>query len=383
MAQASPIEWTDETWNVVRGCNRVSPGCMHCYAEVSAARFSKEGMPYHRLVQATSQGPKWTGEVALVPELLGYPLSKRKPHRIFVNSMSDLFHEAVPFEFIAATFGAMALAEHHTFQILTKRAERMRAFFDWIQHEGAARNGPAQLCISQLLRDAESLPKSAEKRMRHAEVEGIQWPLQNVWLGVSAENQDAANERIPTLLRTPAAIRWVSIEPLLGPIDLEQVKWWRDRDHHVDVLRGGYWTNGPLTSNMSWRPGDRQGHFVNHSDFPACLDWVVVGGESGKNARPMHPLWVHTLQAQCKAADVPFFFKQHGVWREASAIASDVTLPAEDWAFVQADGKAFYGHEAFRAKDPDGVLMARIGRERAGYELGGVVYRETPMAMAA
>ena len=164
----SSIQWTDATWNPVRGCSIVSPGCTNCYAMKQAHRFNGLGQPYEGLTRLTSKGPVWTGTIRLVPEALDQPLRWRRPRRIFVNSMSDLFHEDVPEDFLIATFGAMFMANQHIYQILTKRPERMCRFLtdagQWVSN-----------------------------------------PRRNIWLGVSCEDQATADERIPLLLQTPAA----------------------------------------------------------------------------------------------------------------------------------------------------------------------------------
>lgn len=230
------IEWATDTWNPVRGCAPVSEGCRNCYAMRQAHRFSGPGMPYEGLTRATSDGPKWTGKVRLVPELIEAPLRWRKPRRVFVNSMSDLFHPEVPDGFITHVWSVMRQAKQHTFLILTKRPERMAAW-------------AAQWC--------------------HAGGFGV---LRNVWLGVSCEDQATADERIPHLLATPAAVKFVSAEPLLGQIDLTKVEEY------------------------------------------ARLSWVIAGGESGPGSRPCHPEWVRSLRDQCQAAGVAFFYKQWGDW---------------------------------------------------------------------
>ena len=184
MSYKSSIEWCDATWNPIRGCSMVSHGCTNCYAMKVAHRFSGTGMAYDGLTKMTSAGPVWNGKITLVPKLLDQPLRWRRPRKIFVNSMSDLFHENVPDSFIAQVWNVMQNANHHTFQILTKRPERMLSWVGkWFR----------------------SWP-----------------PLPNVWLGVSTEDQATADERIPLLLKTPAAVRWISAEPLLGPIDIRQ-----------------------------------------------------------------------------------------------------------------------------------------------------------------
>lgn len=224
MATASTIEWTDTTWNPVRGCSRVSPGCTHCYAERMAHCFSGPGKPYEGLTRKSGKGPQWSGRVQLVYDVLDEPLRWRRPRVVFVNSMSDLFHENVPEQFIKDVFDIMAEADRHTFQILTKRADRLA--------EVAAR---------------------------------LLWPS-NVWMGVSVENEDYLH-RIDRLREVPAQVRFLSLEPLVGPLpDLD--------------------LNG--------------------------IHWVIVGGESGPGSRPMKKTWVRDIRRQCRKAGVPFFFKQWG-----------------------------------------------------------------------
>lgn len=252
MAERSSIEWTDTTWNPVTGCTKVSPGCDHCYAEKFAERW--RGTPGHHFEDGF--------DVVLRPERLALPLRWRKPRPIFVNSMSDLFHNQVPDEFIARVFAVMAIASRHTFQVLTKRHGRMRSllsspsFGHLVAEQGRAHHIGCQ---------QDWLAAGAMLSGR---------PLPNVWLGVSAEDQKRAKLRIPALLDTPAALRFVSAEPLLGPIDLDRA----DLDARVD---GG-------------------------------IDWVIAGGESGPKARPMHPDWVRSLRDQCAVSGIPFFFKQWG-----------------------------------------------------------------------
>lgn len=245
MSDNTGIEWTDATWNPVTGCEKVSPGCDHCYALTLAERF--RGAPGHYFEHGF--------DVQLRPDKLDLPLRWRRPRRIFVNSMSDLFHKDIPDEYIARVFAVMAFAPQHTFQLLTKRHARMRSLLSSPGFEmllwaamvdlSAARAKPDVLCI---------------------DFEPVDWPLPNVWLGVSVENQQWADTRIPALLATPAAVRFISAEPLLGPVA-----------------------------------------------FPAeSLDWVIVGGESGKGARPMHPGWARQIRYQCELVGTPFLFKQWG-----------------------------------------------------------------------
>lgn len=290
MADRTPIEWTDATWNPIRGCTRVSEGCRNCYAEVMAARFSDPGQWGHGLAERVRlPGGKidhrWTGNVQLVDTALDLPLRWRKPRRIFVNSTSDLFHEAVPHDWIDQVFAVMALAPQHTFQVLTKRPERMRAY---LQRAFSVHCwGIAAFAAGRTKRDDELIHM------------GVRNPLPNVWLGTSVEDQATADARIPHLLATPAAVRFVSAEPLLGPVDIEKAK---------------------VASNPC--------------DTLIPLHWVIVGGESGPGARPMHPDWARSLRDQCVTAGVPFFFKQWGEFAPRM-VANNIydELTEQPWRF--------------------------------------------------
>jgi protein gp37 len=319
MGDRTGIEWTDATWNPLRGCSRVSAGCQHCYAETVAARFCGAGQPYEGLIHEKTRG--WNGTIKLVPEALQIPYRWARPRRIFVNSMSDLFHPDVPFEFIAAVFFIMSVTTRHTYQVLTKRPERMLEFFEWLaRYDGnddhvdfmfAAAGALGQDKFHDLfwhMTDAvyyaaHTIPEIAALPWEPQESKsrggydncGPGWPYANVWLGVSVENQTAAEERIPLLLQCPAAVRWISAEPLLGPIDLQNIRW----------------TETPIAVNAL--TPNLKGMFTGRS-LPG-LNWVVAGGESGTGARPMHPDWVRSLRDQCAAAGVPFLFKQWGSWR--------------------------------------------------------------------
>lgn len=279
MSGKSPIQWTEQTWNPVTGCTRVSPGCDHCFAfqlhdqrhiAWKRGRWPDAPMQYHTPFS----------QVQLLPERLGDPLKWRKPRRVFVNSMSDLFHPNVPDEFIEAVFGVMASTPQHTYQILTKRPERMRQWVSSHTHEE---------CVAQMI--ASGVDRGFTERQHRAYIErvagGWPWPLPNVWLGVSVENQEAADERIPMLLQTPAAVRFLSCEPLLGPI-----------------------------SRLYRRPGYLYTADIRPSDdaFGRGIDWVIIGGESGPHARIMQTDWASDLMVQCDAAGVSVFVKQLGSW---------------------------------------------------------------------
>jgi len=286
------IQWTDKVWNPVRGCSKVSPGCANCYAERMASRFARPGDGYDGLVFAKRDGraPGWTGEARFIPEMLDAPLRWRKPSLVFVNSMSDLFHDDITNEQIAAEFGVMAACPRHTFQVLTKRPKRMTEWFEWATRDatdaGSGRfNSQAEACRGEAIDALQRLVSSGYHPLR-SELTGYdsRWPLPNVHLGVSVENQAAADERIQLLLQCPAAVRWVSCEPLLGAVNLDDL-WGERRVYRGDTVSGF----------LDWEPS---------------IDWIVCGGESGPNARPMHPDWARSLRDQCKAAGVPFWFKQ-------------------------------------------------------------------------
>lgn len=228
MSYKSSIEWTDATWNPVTGCTKISPGCKHCYAETIAERF--RGVPGHPYEQGF--------DLRLWPDRLKLPLAWKEPRKIFVNSMSDLFHKDVPDDFIRRVFDTMCASRQHIFQVLTKRSERL---LSWTRsHFGS--NGHS------------TLPP-------------------HIWLGVSIENQDYA-WRIRHLQQAPAKVRFLSLEPLLGPIELGP-----------SLLRG--------------------------------IQWVIVGGESGARARPMDPTWVRRIKSDCRKYRVDFFFKQWGTFNPA------------------------------------------------------------------
>ncbi len=316
MGDKTGISWCDATWNPVRGCSRVSEGCRNCYAERVAARFSDEGQPYHGLADRSRKGSKWTGVVRLIPEHLADPLRWKKPRRIFVNSMSDLFHESLTNEQIAAVFGVMAVAPQHTFQVLTKRARRMREWFEWIARQAEDDGGAWTTClretISWLPDDRISSQLVEDGIARDGAVPDREpWPLPNVWIGVSVENQDAADERIPELLRTPAAVRFLSCEPLLGEVRLQG-------DDPPPAMRARMYLGphcaGKSTHNHSPRSCSNEAH------YRPGIDWVIAGCESGPGARPCSVEWLRSLRDQCAAAGVPYFLKQ--------AVRDDGTAPA-------------------------------------------------------
>jgi len=256
----------------------------------------------------TPRGPRWTGRVELVPGKLAEPLGWRRPRRVFVNSMSDLFHEGLTDGDIAAVFGVMAACPQHTFQVLTKRPERMREWFRWA--EELRPTTLDSLGSSAFL----ALPARPHRQIFN----GAAWPLPNVWLGVSVEDQGTADERIPLLLQTPAAARFVSAEPLLGPVRLGP---WIDRcpnSRHVNGWQHGWLFDGDSPRIVCYWCHEMRdaltGAVIGRRGTVRVLDWVICGGESGPGARPMHPDWARGLRDQCAGAGVPFFFKQWGEW---------------------------------------------------------------------
>lgn len=273
------IEWATRVWNVVRGCSPIRTGCKNCYAARMAARFNGPGQPYEGLARFVGRNPKWTGRVQLQPERLGLPRSWRSPQRVFVNSMSDLFHEDVPPDFVKDVFLEMGDVDHHTYMILTKRADHMEWWFN--------------------------SSKAGAEAMEIAENMGWGWPLPNVILCVSAENQDAADETIPHLVATPARMRGVSLEPLIGPINLRKIACPR--------FTHGMRPEPPMCKLCNEPGGD--GEICSNGYFD-CLsegvDWVIVGCESGPRSRirPMSEDWVRDLRDQCEWGGARFFYKQ-------------------------------------------------------------------------
>jgi len=253
LSAVTSIQWTDRTWNPVRGCSRVSAGCDNCYAMNIAHRFSGAGKPFDGLTTIRRGKVDWTGVARFIPDQLGAPLKWRKPSRVFVNSMSDLFHEDLPDEVIDKVFAVMALTPQHTFQVLTKQPKRAAEWFK----------------VGEELTTIAGERLAAENGWCHPN-EGEHWPLPNVHLGASAENQETYDARVPTLIHgCPAAVHFVSLEPMLGPIR----------------LRG-------------------TGHIH--------LDWVIIGGESGPGARPFDIAWAEALVADCAENAIPCFVKQLG-----------------------------------------------------------------------
>lgn len=295
----SRIEWTDETWNPLLGCRKVSAGCANCYAETMANRLAGMGQDSYR-TQVDGAG-RWTGRSYLVESALAKPFAwRRKPRRIFVCSMADLFFGAHRDEDIARVLAVVALNPHHLFQVLTKRSSRLRVLlssesFRWMVWDHAM------------------------ERVERVEVDPLAWPLGNLALGVSVENERARRERLPDLQAAPAAFRFISLEPLLEAVDL----------------------------------GELEG-----------LDQVIVGGESGPRARPMHPAWVRWVRDQTQAAGVPLLFKQWGAW--GTQDPGELELPGGGGTHRPESVELDSGMDT----EPP-ARMWRVGKEHAGRLLDG------------
>jgi protein gp37 len=305
---------------------------MNCYAEKIAFRFNGEGMPYAGLIGEHRQ---WNGKIMLIDSVLLEPLSWKKPSKIFVNSMSDLFYEAVPLDFIDKVFAVMALASQHTFQVLTKRPGVMKAYMQGIA------------------REPERLVLAAERMGLVLAKPAI--PLPNVWLGVSVENQEWANKRIGLLLTTIAAVRWISLEPMIGRVNLTMLeRKWGGRTHIDNALDG-------------FRSAKNGGSHGNK------LDWVVLGGESGDKARIMKAEWVRKVRDDCAQHGVPFLFKQWGEYLPSNHPDCPPGPPLKDW--VWEDGKPFE-----KGDHREIQLYRKVGTKHAGRTLDGVLHDGYPVA---
>ncbi|HYC55856.1 MAG TPA: phage Gp37/Gp68 family protein [Candidatus Binatia bacterium] len=355
---STAIEWTDEVWNPVTGCTKVSQGCKNCYAERLFPRVYGKNLLINKtaaLGTARDQmrtleeaRPREFTDVLTHADRLEQPLKWKRPRRIFVNSMSDLFHEDVPSDFIAAVFAVMHARTDHTFQILTKRAARMLAFSRWL--DGVGGIGPFTRANPDVLRKwfGRLFPT-----IFNAAAVWHAGPADNVWLGVSVEDQDTFDERVEILGRVPAAVRFISYEPALGPIDC------------------GNAFDGPVE-------GSPYGE----------IHWLIAGGESGPNARPAHPDWFRSVRDQCQAAGVSFFFKQWGEWtpdpelgRPYRALHMKAMPPALGSIEPLLGGRAFVAWE--RETSPgcfEGTQLVRVGKKKAGRELDGRTWDEFPEA---
>ena len=348
MADNSHIEWTDATWNPVTGCSIVSPGCTNCYAMKLAGTRLRNHPSRKGLTTASKSGPVWNGTVRFNEEWLLQPLSWKKPRMIFVCAHGDLFHEDVPDEWIDQVFAVMALTTQHTFQVLTKRSKRMRDYVNSLHNSRALAS-----IVAELLRESELGPRAMT----------LARTIPNVWLGVSVERQKEADERIPDLLATPAAVRFISAEPLLGPLDLNNVPSFADLhqglDYRIDALSGMY-----------------KSGIVRLCATAPKLDWVIVGGESGDGARAMHPDWARALRNECEAAGVAFFFKQWGNWAPSTPEQATGN-PRSGWKALSGNvlPKAAELYPNAGAAFVEHMLKATAGRLLDGVEHNGMPVR--------
>lgn len=351
----SKIEWTHHSWNPWIGCTRVSPGCRHCYAETMMAdRYKKvkwgpQGKRVRTSAEYWRQPIRWNREAEAAGER----------RRVFCASLADVFE---------------------------------------VKPDQAADLNNWRLDLSALIRDTPWLDwLILTKRPENVKWDYSEWP-QNIWIGTSVETQEYADRRIPELLKIPAAVRFLSVEPMLGPVDLTSIAWPDKGGHRVDVLRGGYWNkSGVLLGGPSADLGEPKGGFTNHSDIPGTINWVIVGGESGPNARPMHPKWAADIRDQCQQASVPFFFKQNGTWISKPQIAylneykwvvrpewKEIVSSTREWGVLDADGEYRPETTTWNGRQGDErdnyeVSIYKVGKHRAGRLLDGREWNEFPV----
>lgn len=355
--QQHKIDWLNmpgykgETWNPIIGCSRISEGCEDCYAEKMARRlsaialsksddeyFDVSGIGNYSLV--TLNG-KWNGKTRLVPNALEKPLKWRKPRMIFVCSMSDLFHENTPFEWIDKVFDVMVTNPDHLYLLLTKRPERALEYYKW---------------AGKQVKDAgfDSYPSQSDNLLDYIS------EIPFIWLGVSVENQEQADKRIPLLLQIPAALRFISCEPLIGPVDLSQIRLLPPRECITHNILNGI--------PYDW---DYEQYFPENRIEPT-IQWVIAGGESGPKARPMHPDWVRSIRDQCEGTDVPFFFKQWGQWVDFDHCPDHLKKNCGP-----SDG--YQSHSWYHQKGDRSLnRMYRVGSHQSGSQLDGKHYKIFP-----
>lgn len=306
------IEWTDYTWNPVTGCTKVSQGCKNCYAETMTTRFEK--VWGHSFKEVVCHQDRLNEPITMGKRLHG--------KKVFVCDMSDLFHEDVPERFIMEVIQVITICKDTTFQILTKRIERALDFFNRF------------------------VPKYFNG------LEENYFPIQNLWIGTSCEDQKTANERIPCLIHIPAVVHFISCEPLLGPIDLRKIDpRERLKSEHVFCY-----------------------DVIDNTEGPSAIQWIIAGGESGRSARPMHPDWVRSLRDQCSSCDVPFFFKQWGEWMPISRplTSSEINVLPEVYKssnFLQFSSDII---------NEDNAEFYRAGKSQSGNKLDGKQYLQFP-----
>ena len=348
MADNTKIEWTDATWNPVTGCTVVSPGCTNCYAMKLAGGRLRHHPSRKGLTDGSKAGPVWNGKVRFNHVWLDQPLKWKRPRMIFVCAHGDLFHEAIPDEWIDVVFAVMALAKQHTFQVLTKRPERMR---DYLKQVASERDMNRWAIAASRIRP-DWFSSMIDEKIAEAD-----WPLRNVWLGVSAEDQVRADMRVGPLLETPAAIRFVSAEPLLDLVTFECMvfdKW----PESTGIIPGYSGTYNALAG--TWMPavGNVDEELAGRLLELPKLDWIIVGGEGGPRARPMHPDWALRLRDECRNNEVPFHFKQWGRYMPAeSRIVGNRIIMGRNGHVRPSGAESLYD---------DDWILADVGKARAG-----------------
>lgn len=343
MKKGNPIGWCTRTLNPVVGCAKCSPGCEHCYAETMAVRLAAMEIEKYQIVTGPKLGGGngWNGNCYFDESTLEKPFHWKSPETIFVCSMGDLFHENVPFEWVDRVMAVIALNSHHKFIILTKRPERMREYF----------YTPGTCILVGIRQQIE--------KMGYPDIGAVGKVLPNLALGVTAENQEMADLRIPILLQIPAAVRFVSIEPMLSKIDFL---------HYKNVL-GNY----AINVFHDWLTGETGGNGKTYKEKENKLDWVICGGENGHGARPMEPEWVRNVRDDCQDARVPFFFKGWGEWLPDDQIDCNKFVyrkshpGAPSWAIDKPCTHLSPGLHAFK-----------VGSKKSGHLIDGVEYRQRP-----
>lgn len=379
MADGSKISWTDATWNVITGCSVISPGCTNCYAMREAGEGRVKNHESRVGLTAPSKaGPVWTGEVRFNPYWLDVPLHWQRARRVFVCAHGDMFHDAVPVLWLDLMMAVMAMSPRHNFQILTKRAAGMRAYFETLPHRGDE--------VLKAIRDNWTGMSEAQAVAVARLV--ISGPLPNVWLGVTVEDQKRADERLGDLLAIPAAKHFASYEPALGPVDWRRVK--------SDL--GGHEGLGYRFDTLAGVIVRSDGSVVTQAT--GRLDWIIAGGESGPNARPAHPEWFRVARDQCAATGVIFHFKQWGQWRhvplpDGSALDLNsigpgktpiINVPAgqEAPAFKKGARLQVVGIEGAGTLGSPVALMLRCkSKAEAGHLLDGAEHLDFPAELAA
>ena len=356
MAETSLIEWTDATWNPVTGCTKVGPGCLNCYMFRDWPRLHGMG------VKGYEGAPD---QVALHPERLEQPRRWHTSKRVFTCSMGDLFHSAVPWEFIVQVFNTMAVTPQHTYQVLTKRPGRMAYFAEHIwPNAGLEWEAVGPISCANCGEPYGAHNVNRKHFYVRGDWPGTAWPS-NVWAGTSIEQewdgQRHLVRRLDLLARVPAEVRFVSYEPALGPVDFRK------------------WLPGWCSSGTTFEsPRGTERYDIDGSPvYP--IDWIIAGGESGPDARPAHPDWFRSVRDQCQEAGVPFFFKQWGEWTDRYTISGSLPSGTSKWI----DPKGQFVDWQHDDVPLGSTMVAKVGKKAAGALLDGREYRQFPEVVNA